>query len=145
MDGGKYHADASPEEAWAELSASPGAALVDVRTAAEWNFVGLPDLSGIEGRLIRVEWQSFPSGERNPDFVETTEQALSEAGTGRDSPIFFLCRSGARSAAAAAAMTAAGYARCYNVAGGFEGMRDPEGHRGTMEGWKAANLPWVQS
>jgi hypothetical protein len=42
-------------------------------------------------------------------------------------------------------MTAAGYANCFNVAAGFEGRRDEEGHRGKVEGWKAAHLPWVQS
>jgi rhodanese-related sulfurtransferase len=145
MGGGGYQADVSPEEAWATLSGEPGAALVDVRTTAEWNFVGLPDLSGADAPLLRVEWQTYPSGETNPDFVQATEEALRAAGIGRDAPVYFLCRSGARSAAAAAAMTAAGYQRCFNVAGGFEGVRDREGHRGTLEGWKAANLPWVQS
>lgn len=145
MGGGGYQADVSPEEAWATLSGEPGAALVDVRTTAEWNFVGLPDLSGAGAPLLRVEWQTYPSGQSNPDFVQAADEALSGAGIGPDAPIFFLCRSGARSAAAAAAMTAAGYSRCFNVAGGFEGVRDREGHRGTLEGWKAANLPWVQS
>ena len=145
MSGGAYHADASAEEAWELLSSNPGCALVDVRTAAEWNFVGVPDLSELQAPLIRVEWQSFPSGEVNPDFVAETEKALKAAGAGVDTPILFLCRSGGRSASAAAAMTAAGYRRCYNVAGGFEGVRDQDGHRGTLEGWKAANLPWVQS
>lgn len=145
MSGGAYHADATPEEAWAVLSSEAGAALVDVRTTAEWNFVGLPDLSKLATPLLRLEWQTYPSGQVNQDFVQAADEALRAAGAKPDSSIFFLCRSGARSASAAAAMTAAGYSRCYNVAGGFEGMRDPEGHRGTVEGWKAANLPWVQS
>lgn len=145
MSGGAYYADATPEEAWSVLTSEPGAALVDVRTTAEWNFVGLPDLSGIPAPLLKVEWQTYPSGQQPPDFVERLGAALREAGAQPDSPIYFLCRTGARSAAAAAAMTAAGYSRCYNVAGGFEGVRDREGHRGTMEGWKATNLPWVQS
>lgn len=139
-----YHADATPEETWKALADVAGAALVDVRTAAEWNYVGLPDISKTGARLYRVEWQSFPSGARNPDFVETLDEALKDADTPPDAPIFFICRSGARSASAAAAMTAAGYSRCYNVAGGFEGPRDAEGHRGSVEGWKAAHLPWVQ-
>jgi rhodanese-related sulfurtransferase len=119
--------------------------LIDVRTAAEWNYVGVPDLSGIAAPFIRVEWQSFPSGAINPAFVEEVRGALEAGGLERDGPLYFICRSGARSAAAAAAMTAAGYSRCFNVAGGFEGGRDENGHRGTVEGWKAANLPWVQS
>ena len=144
MSGGGYAGDASPEEAWEVLSSEPSAALIDVRTAAEWTFVGVPDLSGIDAPLLRVEWQSYPSMQVDPAFSERLEEALAAAGSRPDSALFFLCRSGGRSAAAARAMTAAGYARCFNIAGGFEGMRDDAGHRGTVEGWKAANLPWVQ-
>ena len=145
MAEGAYLADATPEEAWRILSSEPGAALVDVRTAPEWTFVGLPDLTATKAPLLRVEWQRYPSNEINPDFVATVDAALKRAGSSPDAPILFLCRSGARSAAAAAAMTTAGYSRCYNVAGGFEGRRDESGHRGSVEGWKAAHLPWVQS
>lgn len=144
MAGRAYHADATPEEAWQILSSQPGAGLVDVRTTAEWTYVGLPDLSATGAPLLRVEWQSYPSNEVNPDFVASVDEALRRAGCPPEAPIFFLCRSGARSAAAAAAMTAAGYPRCYNVVGGFEGRRDENGHRGSVEGWKAADLPWVQ-
>jgi rhodanese-related sulfurtransferase len=140
-----YLADATPEETWNALSKEPGAALVDVRTAAEWGYVGLPDLSAAGAPLLRVEWQSYPSGTVNAAFVDTLREALKGAGVREDAPLYFICRSGARSAAAAAAMTSAGYRRCYNVAGGFEGPLDAEGHRGTVEGWKAAGLPWVQS
>jgi rhodanese-related sulfurtransferase len=145
MTGGAYHADTSPEAAWDTLSREPGAALVDVRSTAEWAYVGLPDLSQAGAPLLKVEWQSFPSMQVNPAFVATVDAALRAAGANQDSPVFFLCRSGARSAAAAAAMTQAGWSRCFNVAGGFEGPRDENGHRGTVEGWKAADLPWMQS
>jgi rhodanese-related sulfurtransferase len=144
MNVGAYHGDAGPEEVWAALDGEPGAALVDVRTSAEWNYVGLPDVSATPAPLLRFEWQLYPSGEVNPAFVRALDEALRAAGSSPDAPIFFLCRSGARSAAAAAAMTAAGYRRCFNVTGGFEGRRDENGHRGTIEGWKAANLPWTQ-
>jgi rhodanese-related sulfurtransferase len=140
-----YLADATPQEAWEILASEPGATLVDVRTTAEWSYVGLPDLSAVKAPLLRVEWQSFPSMQLNPAFVETVDQALRRQGATNDTPLLFICRSGARSAAAAAAMTEMGYSRCYNIAGGFEGQRDQAGHRGTVEGWKAAELPWVQS
>jgi rhodanese-related sulfurtransferase len=142
---GGYQADVTPEEAWGTLSREPASVLVDVRTSAEWNYVGLPDLTPIGKSLIRVEWQSFPGGEKNPAFAETLSAMLKKQGTSADASLLFICRSGARSASAAAAMTAAGYPHCFNVAGGFEGARDAAGHRGTVEGWKAAQLPWVQS
>ena len=61
------------------------------------------------------------------------------------SSIYFLCRSGVRSKHAAIAMTEAGWARCFNIASGFEGPPDPAGHRGTVDGWKAQGLPWTQT
>jgi rhodanese-related sulfurtransferase len=58
--------------------------------------------------------------------------------------VLLLCRSGARSRAAAIALTAAGYGPCYNVSEGFEGDRDGAAHRGSVGGWKVAGLPWAQ-
>ncbi|HMT49022.1 MAG TPA: rhodanese-like domain-containing protein, partial [Dietzia sp.] len=89
---------------------------------------------------LGIEWMTS-AGERNQRFVEQ----LAEAGLGPDTPVLFLCRSGARSAAAASAATAAGYGPAYNVAEGFEGDPDDTGHRGTVNGWKVAGLPWRQS
>jgi rhodanese-related sulfurtransferase len=135
-----YAGDVTPQQAYEAITRDPGAALIDCRTQAEWSFVGLPDLRAARRQPILVEWQSFPAMTRNPDFVGE----VARAGVGKDQALYFICRSGARSRAAAIAMTAAGYGPCYNVAGGFEGNRDGEGHRGTVEGWKAAGLPWRQ-
>ena len=139
-----YAGDLSAQEAWDLLKAEPSAQLVDVRTMAEWNFVGLPDLAGVGRRVHCVEWQSFPTMAVNPAFIAEAEAAVTAAGAGKESPILFLCRSGARSRAAAVALTQAGFARAYNVAGGFEGDPDGERHRGNLNGWKAARLPWRQ-
>jgi rhodanese-related sulfurtransferase len=144
MSGRAYSGDVSVEDAWKALKSESGAALIDVRTTAEWNYVGMPDIAASGAPLFRIEWQSYPSMQVNQDFVAAADKALRDAGRDRAAPVFFICRSGARSAAAAAAMTAAGYSRCFNVAGGFEGQRDQKGHRGTVDGWKAAKLPWVQ-
>ncbi len=69
---------------------------------------------------------------------------MQRQGISKDTPLLFLCRSGARSKSAAMAMARAGYTRAYNVAGGFEGNLDGEGHRGGINVWKAAGLPWRQ-
>jgi rhodanese-related sulfurtransferase len=87
-----------------------------------------------------VEWQGFPTGARNPGFVTEASQALGD----KSAPVLLLCRSGARSRAAAIALTEAGFAQAFNIAGGFEGDPDGEGHRGNRNGWKADNLPWRQ-
>lgn len=137
-----YAGDISPAEAWALLEKDPKARLVDVRTTAEWNYVGVPDLAKVGRDTVLVEWQAFPTMKVNPAFVAETERA---AATQKDAPMLFLCRSGVRSRAAAIAMTAAGYSRAYNIAGGFEGDPDGEHHRGKKNGWKASGLPWKQT
>ncbi len=132
-----YAGDATPTEALDAVKSDERAVIVDVRTLAEWNFVGLPDV----GRpVVTIEWNSFPSGEPNPDFLAQLQQAA----IGEDQPVYFLCRSGARSAAAATAATAAGYTKAFNIAGGFEGDPDADGHRGSVNGWKAEGLTWRQ-
>ena len=88
--------------------------LIDVRTIAEWAYVGLPDLNGIGKRPILVEWQGFPGDQLNSAFVERLSEALSEIGANKDCELLFICRSGSRSQKAARAMAAAGYRRCRN-------------------------------
>ena len=136
-----YSGDISVEEAWRRLGDETSAVLVDVRTAAEWNFVGAPDLSGIGKQAVRVSWQTLPKMEKNAAFVEEVRAQTSDT----NASLLFLCRSGARSQAAAIAMTAAGYSKCFNIAGGFEGDLDGDRHRGVTGGWKAAGLPWSQA
>jgi len=141
----EYAGDLSADEAWALIKAEPKAQLVDVRTTAEWTFVGLPDLSSVGREVLCSEWQGFPTMAVAPDFVSVTNDALRQAGATAQTPVLFLCRSGARSRAAAIAMTRAGLERAYNVAGGFEGDLNEKRHRGQRNGWKAAGLPWKQS
>jgi len=140
-----YAGDVSAQEAFTALSNNRDAVLIDVRTQAEWSFVGLPDLRPIGKEALLAEWQSFPSTGPNPDFVKLVTDELSKKELDQSAPIYFLCRSGARSQSAAIALTQAGYTQCINISDGFEGPLDGEGHRGTRSGWKAAGLPWIQS
>lgn len=138
------HIDDVPvEEVWARLADDAGAVLIDVRTRAEWTFVGLPDLKAIGKRVLTVEWQTYPEG-TGAGFADRMTKALDAAGATKDNELFFICRSGARSRLAAEAMAHAGYRRCRNVADGFEGPLDADRHRGQVAGWKAAGLAWVQ-
>lgn len=142
---GVYAGDVDPAAAWASLAADRSAVLVDVRTRAEWAFVGLPALAALGKQPITLEWQSFPTMAVNSEFVAVLDEALTAAGMARDIPIYFLCRSGQRSRFAAAAMTSAGWSRCFNISEGFEGGLDGEGHRGRVSGWKVRGLPWSQT
>ncbi len=130
----------SPGKAWEALQSDPQAQLVDVRTDVEWAYVGLPDLAAIGKQAVLIPWQVFPSMQENPGFVD----GLKQAGFTPEHRIYFICRSGVRSLAAAEAMRAAGFPAVYNVAHGFEGPVDQDGHRGSAAGWKAEGLPWRQ-
>ncbi len=130
-----YAGALTPGEAATLLRAEPGAKLVDVRTRAEWEWVGR-----VPGAVL-LEWNGWPGGTRNPDF----ERELQAKVPDKTQPVLFLCRSGARSHHAAIAAAQLGYARALNVLEGFEGNRDADGHRSSVGGWKFAGLPWVQS
>ena len=134
-----YAGDRSVESAWSDLKGDADAVMVDVRTKEEWNFVGVPDMRSTGKELICVEWQTFPSGSPNPEFIKQVKAQVNQ-----DSKLYFLCRSGSRSRAAAIAMTAAGFNTCFNITDGFEGNLDDSDRRG-VGGWKAAGLPWCQS
>ncbi len=137
----EYEGDITPEEAWEMLLDNPQAVLVDVRTEAEWRFVGVPDTSATGREPVFVEWVNYPQGAPNQNFLEQ----LTDAGIGPETgaPVIFLCRSGQRSIGAAKAATAAGMVPAYNVLDGFEGGLDTDGHR-IVQGWKATGLPWRQ-
>lgn len=137
-----YAGDISVNEAWQMLAAEKAAQLVDVRTAPEWSFTGRPDLHDLGKAPLLLSWQVYPQMAVDADFVSKLIEKLENAD--KSSPLLFLCRSGARSRAAATAASAAGFTRCYNIAGGFEGDRDSAGHRNTVSGWRVAGLPWIQ-
>lgn len=123
-----------PAEAYALMRSLPESKLVDVRTRAELDWVGV-----VPGSVL-VEWNTWPGGSRNLDFIAEFETLIA-----RNDIVMFLCRSGVRSHHAAAAVTQAGHANAYNVLQGFEGDKDPNGQRNRLGGWRFAGLPWTQS
>lgn len=123
-----------PAEAYELLKQMPDAKLVDVRTRAEWEYVGR-----IPG-AAQIEWQTYPGGQLNPRFLEELQAQID-----KEPVVMFICRSGARSHAAAVAASRTGFTQVFNVLEGFEGDRDAQGHRNTIGGWRAAGLPWVQN
>ncbi|MGH8714694.1 MAG: rhodanese-like domain-containing protein [Casimicrobiaceae bacterium] len=129
-----YFGAATPAETYALLEADAAARLIDVRTRAEWDYVGR-----VPGSVL-IEWNTYPDGTRNPRFLDELRRASGDTGA----PVLFLCRSGQRSDGAARAATAAGYSRAFNVLEGFEGPKDPSGRRGNLGGWRKAGLPWIQ-
>jgi rhodanese-related sulfurtransferase len=131
--GRPYKGEVTPQEACELLQLAPGAKIVDVRTRAEWDWVGrVPN-------AVEIEWNQYPGGVRNPNFMAELKRQVDP-----EALVMFLCRSGARSVAAATAATEAGFGDCYNILEGFEGDKDASGHRNTVGGWRKAGLPWIQ-
>lgn len=123
----------TPQEAWEVLQQSPGARLVDVRTKAEWDWVGRVPGS------VEIEWQTYPGSVPNAHFIDQLKKEVPA-----ESLVMFMCRSGVRSNNAAKAASEAGYASSYNVLEGFEGDKDASNHRNSIGGWRKAGLPWMQ-
>lgn len=126
----------TPAEALALLRASPDCRLVDVRTRAERDWIGRVAIP--PQQEVSVEWNIYPGSVQNGAFLDELQAAA-----GPDQVLLFLCRSGVRSRHAATLATANGYANCFDILEGFEGDRDTDGHRKTINGWCAAGLPWI--
>jgi rhodanese-related sulfurtransferase len=132
----KKIAEITPLRAWEVLRADKSAVLLDVRTPAEFEYVGRPL------HAVNVPWQAA-----SPGFVDNVRNILRRRAGDmppEDRTVLAICRSGKRSLAAATALADQGFKHVYNVAEGFEGELDAERHRGNINGWRFHKLPWVQ-
>lgn len=128
-----YAGALTPSEAWEVLQHAPGAKLVDVRTRAEWDWVGR-----VPG-AVEIEWLSYPGNTPNAAFAQQLAREVDS-----EALVMFMCRSGVRSDKATRAAAEAGFTEAYNVLEGFEGDRDANGQRNRVGGWRHAGLPWTQ-
>lgn len=133
--------DIRPDEAMEILCQDPRAVLIDVRTTMEYQYVGHPI------GALHIPWMEAPEWKVDPDFADKVREALRQrhGEPTEQMPILTLCRSGARSRAAAEELVRYGFLRLFNVAEGFEGERDANKHRSTVNGWRYRGLPWEQS
>jgi rhodanese-related sulfurtransferase len=135
-------------DAFRALEADPSIVFVDVRTTADFAFVGHPAPidANVPLRFHTTEYRADRSGylmQDNPDFIDEVVTLVEDHGKTRDDPVFVICRSGGRSRAAADMLAGAGFTQVYNIVDGFEGGKDKAtGHR-TVEGWRNAGLPWT--
>ena len=128
-----YSGSLLPSEANQLLGLAPGAKIVDVRSKAEFDFVGR-----IPG-AVEIEWATYPGMKPNPNFMAALEQQVD-----KEALVMFICRSGARSHLAAVSAEQAGYNEVYNILEGFEGDKDTKEHRNSINGWRVGGLPWIQ-
>jgi len=97
------------KEAYKILEEDGNASLIDVRQKSEWD-LGYPDISSLNKEVTLI-----PIDNNLDDFIIR----LANACLSKQSPLFFICRSGARSALAADAAEKIGYSKTYNISGGF--------------------------
>lgn len=128
----------SPLTAFQAIQSQPDSKLIDCRTRAEWVYVGVPMLQENSQKTAFIEWVDENS-RPNPNFLSSVSQIASA-----DTPLYIICRSGVRSAAACQLLAEAGFTALVNIEGGFEGDIGPSGHRASINGWKYSNLPWTQ-
>ena len=130
----------SSRECFEKLSIEVNSQLIDVRTKPEWIYVGVPDLSSINKKVIFVSWQVYPEMGTNKFF----ENQILESNIKKDNNLYFICRSGNRSNNAAEFLASRGFSNCFNVIDGFEGNLNHERQRASIDGWQFNNLPWKQ-
>lgn len=131
-----YAGALTPQEAYALLQSDSNVKLVDVRTSAERDWIGRPNIE--PEQHAAVQWNLYPGGTPNPDFLPQLAQAAD-----KENVLLFLCRSGVRSRYSAQLATENGYANSFDILEGFEGDKDADGHRKTVGGWCRAGLPWI--
>ena len=108
--------------------------IIDVRTRAEYQFVGHPDLPN---GAANIPLKFYPSWETNIDFVKDVEARYKKGDI-----LITICRSGTRAEAAAKLLLDAGFKNVFYMTDSFEGSKDEKGHR-TVDGWKVNGLPYT--
>ena len=135
-----YKRNLLPKMAVERLQDNPQALFVDVRSKAEYKYVGFPENS------ILIPWIDDPDWEPNPEaFSEAVMQELDGRENLSDTEIILICRSGFRSNEALKCLENKGFTQVSHVASGFEGDLDENDHRGNLNGWRHDGMPWSQS
>ena len=125
---------------------NPKILFLDVRTRAEVNFLGLPDVVDANIPIKPITTVLAKDGKAyqrvdNEDFVPAIEALIARKKLDDDPVIFVMCRNGKGSAIATNRLAEAGYTKVYSIVDGYEGDFDANGKR-TVNGWKNAGLPW---
>ena len=135
-----YKRNLLPKMAVERLQDNPQALFVDVRSKAEYKYVGFPENS------ILIPWIDDPDWEPNPEvFFDLVMQELDGRENLLNTEIILICRSGFRSNEALKCLENKRFTQVSHVASGFEGDLDENDHRGNLNGWRHDGMPWSQS
>ena len=135
-----YKRNLLPKMAVERLQSNSQALFVDVRSKAEYKYVGYPENS------ILIPWIDDPDWQPNPEaFSDLVMQELDGRENLLNTEIILICRSGFRSNEALKCLENKGFTQVSHVASGFEGDLDENEHRGNLNGWRHDGMPWSQS
>ena len=135
-----YKRNLLPKMAVERLQSNSQALFVDVRSKAEYKYVGFPENS------ILIPWIDDPDWQPNPEmFSDLVIQELDGRENLLNTEIILICRSGFRSNEALKCLENKGFIQVSHVASGFEGDLDENDHRGNLNGWRHDGMPWSQS
>lgn len=122
-------------QAYNMVMASPSNTfIIDVRTRAEYEFVGHPDLPNGVPNIPLIFYDQWRP---NENFVADVEERFSKENT-----LLIICRSGHRAETAAWQLLKAGFTGLFFITDSFEGSLDQDGHR-EKGGWKNNGLPYT--
>lgn len=114
-------------EAYDMLRTIPNTYLIDVRTRAEYQFIGHPPMAYLfpycffNNRLVKnEEGITYQFNAINRSFIEEISKVFQG-----ENNLIIICRDGARSIDAAAKLMENGFKHVYNVKNGFEGPQFP--------------------
>jgi rhodanese-related sulfurtransferase len=109
--------------------------LIDVRSIAEYVFIGHPEMAYNIPLMFWSEKQQKLI--LNENFLTNIESRFK-----RDDILIFICRSGGRSLKTATMAKQSGFINVFSVKEGFEGQKDKKGYR-SINGWKNSELPYT--
>lgn len=142
-----YADDLTPEEAYYMVRDYANVYIVDVRTPAEWQWVGHPgpNLKGegafLAGKVVNISWWIEKHGiwhVNNDSFIKDVNEFFEDI----ENPVLItMCRSGHRSGLARDLLELEGYT-AHNMLTGFQGDRDEFGYR-TVNGWVIDGWPYT--
>lgn len=114
-------------EAYDMLNAVPDTYLIDIRTRAEYQFVGHPISAYLFPYMFMTkefvksdEKHAYRFNVKNEAFIEEISKVFRKTDN-----LFIICRDGMRSALAAKELVEAGFKNIYDVEDGFEGPEFP--------------------
>ena len=131
------------------VTTNPDAYILDVRTEAEWMYVGHPGINNqgqgaeLDGKVVNISYKIWKKKifVVNGSFIKDVEEVFEDKDT---IILIVMCRSGKRSKDAASALEDAGYSNVYNMTTGFQGGKDDYGYR-TVNGWVIDGWPYTYS